>query len=342
MLIEEAAGLGKHRKRRRNAQLKLERTQDNLDRALDVEREARTRLKPLKRQAEAAELHERIERQSDEARWTLARDNSRVGPRGAGDGRAGGGRGPRRGGRGRGGVHRGRRAPRQGRGGAFAARRRSARRCPRASTPPARAASASRCGWTPPSALIGELEERITRREGGIAALQAEIEADTGDDGAEERIAGAADGSWRSSPRTTACGWNASSPSSKRRREAADAGRGGEDRAGPGGRRPPRRGRSRLRGRASRPPRAGRRRREGPPRVRPDRRRAGEGQPVPARERRRPGRREGPRGPAVRGPGLRARPVGRVGPAACAPAWRWTSSRARSCCPRAARTAPPR
>src|SRR5215204_6314359 len=78
MLIEEAAGLGKHRKRRRRAQLKLERTQDNLDRALDVEREARTRLKPLKRQAEAAELHERLERQSDEAAWTLAREAVRV------------------------------------------------------------------------------------------------------------------------------------------------------------------------------------------------------------------------------------------------------------------------
>src|SRR5262249_30968074 len=77
LLIEEAAGLGKHRKRRRRAQIKLERTQDNLDRALDVEREARTRLKPLQRQAETAELHERIERQSDEARWTLARDASR-------------------------------------------------------------------------------------------------------------------------------------------------------------------------------------------------------------------------------------------------------------------------
>ncbi len=74
MLIEEAAGLGKHRKRRRRAQLKLERTAENLDRALDVEREARSRLAPLKRQAEAAELHERLERQSLEARWTLARD----------------------------------------------------------------------------------------------------------------------------------------------------------------------------------------------------------------------------------------------------------------------------
>ena len=77
MLIEEAAGLGKHRKRRRRAQLKLERTQDNLDRALDVEREARTRLRPLKRQAEAAELHERIARQIDEASWTLAADAAR-------------------------------------------------------------------------------------------------------------------------------------------------------------------------------------------------------------------------------------------------------------------------
>jgi chromosome segregation protein len=78
LLIEEAAGLGKHRKRRRRAQLKLARTQDNLDRALDVEREARSRLRPLKRQAEAAELHERLERQSLEVRWELARDDLRA------------------------------------------------------------------------------------------------------------------------------------------------------------------------------------------------------------------------------------------------------------------------
>ncbi|MEA2384447.1 MAG: chromosome segregation protein [Solirubrobacteraceae bacterium] len=78
LLIEEAAGLGKHRKRRRRAQLKLDRTQDNLDRALDVEREARSRLRPLKRQAEAAELHERLERQTAEARWELARDTVRA------------------------------------------------------------------------------------------------------------------------------------------------------------------------------------------------------------------------------------------------------------------------
>src|SRR6185503_1921291 len=77
LMIEEAAGLGKHRKRRRRAQLKLERTEVNLSRALDVEREARSRLRPLKRQAEAAELHERLERQTVEARFALARDVAR-------------------------------------------------------------------------------------------------------------------------------------------------------------------------------------------------------------------------------------------------------------------------
>jgi chromosome segregation ATPase len=63
LLVEEAAGLGKHRKRRRRAELKLRSARDNLDRALDVEREARARLRPLKRQAQAAELGARIERE---------------------------------------------------------------------------------------------------------------------------------------------------------------------------------------------------------------------------------------------------------------------------------------
>jgi chromosome segregation protein len=78
LLIEEAAGLGKHRKRRRRARLKLERTEENLSRALDVEREARSHLRPLKRQAEAAQLHQRIERQALEARLELARDDARA------------------------------------------------------------------------------------------------------------------------------------------------------------------------------------------------------------------------------------------------------------------------
>ncbi len=75
LMIEEAAGLGKHRKRRRRAQLKLEHTQENLDRALDVEKEARTYLRPLKRQAEAAEHHRRLERQSLETRVKLVADS---------------------------------------------------------------------------------------------------------------------------------------------------------------------------------------------------------------------------------------------------------------------------
>jgi len=78
MLIEEAAGLSKHRKRRRRTQLKLGRTQENLARALDVEREARSYLRPLKRQAEAAELHARLERQSNEARLALTLDSARA------------------------------------------------------------------------------------------------------------------------------------------------------------------------------------------------------------------------------------------------------------------------
>jgi chromosome segregation protein len=74
LLVEEAAGLGKHRKRRRRAQLKIAKTRDNLDRVLDVEREARSRLKPLKRQAEAAETHARLELQSNELRAEEASD----------------------------------------------------------------------------------------------------------------------------------------------------------------------------------------------------------------------------------------------------------------------------
>jgi chromosome segregation protein len=78
MLIEEAAGLGKHRKRRHRAQLKLIRTEANLTRARDVEREARGRLRPLKRQAEAADLHERLERQTLELQLEVAAEHARA------------------------------------------------------------------------------------------------------------------------------------------------------------------------------------------------------------------------------------------------------------------------
>ncbi|MCB0867491.1 MAG: AAA family ATPase [Solirubrobacterales bacterium] len=71
LLIEEAAGLGKFRKRRRRSELKLIATRDNLDRALDVEREARKALRPLKQQANSAEIGARIEHQELELKSRL-------------------------------------------------------------------------------------------------------------------------------------------------------------------------------------------------------------------------------------------------------------------------------
>jgi chromosome segregation ATPase len=79
LLIEEAAGLGKHRKRRRRAELKLRAARNNLDRALDLEREARARLRPLKRQAQAAELGARIEREELGLRGQLVAEELRFG-----------------------------------------------------------------------------------------------------------------------------------------------------------------------------------------------------------------------------------------------------------------------
>ncbi len=79
LLVEEAAGLGKHRKRRRRAELKLRAVRDNLDRALDLEREARARLRPLKRQAQAAELGARIEREELGLRGQLVAEDLRFG-----------------------------------------------------------------------------------------------------------------------------------------------------------------------------------------------------------------------------------------------------------------------
>ncbi len=79
LLVEEAAGLGKHRKRRRRAELKLRSARDNLDRALDLEREARARLRPLKRQAQAAELGARIEREELGLRGRLVAEELRFG-----------------------------------------------------------------------------------------------------------------------------------------------------------------------------------------------------------------------------------------------------------------------
>lgn len=79
LLIEEAAGLGKFRKRRRRAELKLMTTRENLDRALDVEREARRQLRPLKQQANAAEIGARIEREELGLKSKLVAEELRFG-----------------------------------------------------------------------------------------------------------------------------------------------------------------------------------------------------------------------------------------------------------------------
>jgi chromosome segregation protein len=78
LLIEEAAGLGKHRKRRHSAQLKLDRTRDNLERAMDVEREARSHLRPLKRQAEAAERTAKLVAESNQLRARVIAEDLRT------------------------------------------------------------------------------------------------------------------------------------------------------------------------------------------------------------------------------------------------------------------------
>jgi chromosome segregation protein len=57
LVIEEAAGVLKYRKRREKAQRRLESTEGNLLRLQDLLREVRRQLRPLERQAEAARRH---------------------------------------------------------------------------------------------------------------------------------------------------------------------------------------------------------------------------------------------------------------------------------------------
>jgi chromosome segregation protein len=188
LLIEEAAGLGKHRKRRRRAQLKLDRTQDNLDRALDVEREARTRLRPLKRQAEAAELHERLERQTDEALWTLAREDVRAAGAALREAEAAVA------------AARAAAAETEAELQAVAARREQAEHALAARGSEREAlsnryyaarSSRERIAHREEAArqAAATLEDRAGRRRALLASLEAEGAADTGDEGAAERIA---------------------------------------------------------------------------------------------------------------------------------------------------------
>src|SRR5215204_3135454 len=59
-LVEEAAGLGKFKRRKHRAELKLNRVAIQVERACDVEAEVRKRLRPLALQATAAERAEKL------------------------------------------------------------------------------------------------------------------------------------------------------------------------------------------------------------------------------------------------------------------------------------------
>ena len=56
-VIEEAAGILKHRRRRERAERRLAATEENLDRLADLQREVKRQIRPLERQAAAARSH---------------------------------------------------------------------------------------------------------------------------------------------------------------------------------------------------------------------------------------------------------------------------------------------
>ncbi|HUQ64073.1 MAG TPA: chromosome segregation protein SMC [Acidimicrobiales bacterium] len=60
LIIEEAAGILKFRRRKEKAQRRLESTEANMQRLADLHREVRRQLRPLERQAEAARSHDRV------------------------------------------------------------------------------------------------------------------------------------------------------------------------------------------------------------------------------------------------------------------------------------------
>jgi chromosome segregation protein len=71
-LVEEAAGLGRFKRRRHRAALKLARVATQVERARDLEAEVRKRLRPLALQATAAERAAKLGEQVEELRVRLA------------------------------------------------------------------------------------------------------------------------------------------------------------------------------------------------------------------------------------------------------------------------------
>jgi chromosome segregation protein len=72
VLIEDAAGLGKFKRRRHRAELKLARVQIQVERARDLEAEVKARLRPLALQASAAERAEKLRGEIGSLRARLA------------------------------------------------------------------------------------------------------------------------------------------------------------------------------------------------------------------------------------------------------------------------------
>ncbi|MGZ4318486.1 MAG: chromosome segregation SMC family protein [Gaiellaceae bacterium] len=72
VLIEDAAGLGKFKRRRHRAELKLARVQLQVERARDLEAEVKARLRPLALQASAAERAEKLRGEIASLRARLA------------------------------------------------------------------------------------------------------------------------------------------------------------------------------------------------------------------------------------------------------------------------------
>ena len=280
LLIEEAAGLGKHRKRRRRAELKLRGTRDNLDRALDVEREARARLRPLKRQAQAAEIGARIDR---EETVTEGADRLRGAPLrcrpglpaaakaaaaargGAGQARGAAGRGEQTALGRRGALRRARPGPDPGLGRPDQAAR--------------RVRSGSRCEWRDSRAQEAEVEARLERLRAELGPLTLEVAEGSArrsargswrrswgrsTPGLAAALAGPGDGAVTTGPARSAregalgdvrTGSRAGDPPRAPGRGPARRAPPGEDAGAPGGRRGAARGRARrARRRSSRPP----------------------------------------------------------------------------------------
>ena len=75
MLIEEAAGILKHRERKERSARKIKAMDAHLDRVHDLQREVRRQLRPLERQAKRAELHRDLTSQLSDVQLALAVDD---------------------------------------------------------------------------------------------------------------------------------------------------------------------------------------------------------------------------------------------------------------------------